>query len=75
MIPEPRNSRVPVPSAYIVVFSMWNELRREVLIGGIVDHHCLEVVVRFIDTDGIVDRHCLEVVVRFVDTDGIVDHH
>ena len=66
---------MPVPSTYIVVFSKWNDLRREVLIGGIVDHHSLEVVVRFVDTDGIADHHRLDVVVRFVDTDGIVDHH
>jgi inorganic pyrophosphatase/exopolyphosphatase len=31
-------------------------------IGGIVDHHCLEVVVCFGDIGGIVDHHCLEVV-------------
>jgi hypothetical protein len=31
------------------------------IFGGIVDHHCLEVVViRFVDIDGIVDHHCLE---------------
>jgi hypothetical protein len=36
-------------------------------IGGIVDHHCLEVIVRFADIGGIVDHHCLEVIVRFVD--------
>jgi hypothetical protein len=35
-------------------------------IGGIVDHHCLEVVVCFVDIDGIVDHHCLEVIVCFV---------
>jgi hypothetical protein len=41
---------------------------RFVDIGGIVDHHCLEVaVIRFVDIGGIVDHHCLEVVViRFV---------
>jgi hypothetical protein len=32
-----------------------------------VDHHCLEVIVRFVDIGGIVDHHCLEVIVRFVD--------
>ena len=26
-------------------------------IGGIVDHHCLEVIVRFSDIGGIVDHH------------------
>jgi hypothetical protein len=35
-------------------------------IGGIVDHHRLEVVVCFADIGGIVDHHCLEVVVCFV---------
>ena len=47
-------------------------------IGGIVDHHCLEVIVRFVeigDIDGIFDHHCLELIVRFVDIGGIVDHH
>jgi hypothetical protein len=34
--------------------------------GGIVDHHCLEVIVCFVDI-GIVDHHCLEVIVCFVD--------
>ena len=34
---------------------------------SIVDHHCLEMIVRFVDIGGIVDHHCLEVVVRFVD--------
>ena len=32
-------------------------------IGGIVDHHRLEVVVCFVDIGEIVDHHCLEVVV------------
>ena len=39
-------------------------------IGGIVDHHCLEVIVRFVeigDIGGIFDHHCLELIVRFVD--------
>jgi len=40
-----------------------------------VDHHCLEVIVRFVDIGGTVDHHCLEVIVRFVDSGGIVDHH
>jgi hypothetical protein len=34
-------------------------------IGGIVDHHCLEVVVKklcFVDIWGIVDHHCLELI-------------
>ena len=47
-------------------------------IGGIVDHHCLEVIVRFVeigDIGGIFDHHCLELIVRFVDIGGIVDHH
>ena len=36
-------------------------------IRGIVDHHCLEVIVRFVDIRGIVDHHSLEVIVRVVD--------
>jgi hypothetical protein len=32
-------------------------------IGGIVDHHCLEVVFWFDDIGGIVDHHCLDVFV------------
>ena len=32
-------------------------------IGGIVDHHSLEVVVCFVDIGGIVDHHSLEVIV------------
>jgi hypothetical protein len=39
------------------------------------DHHCLEVIVCFVDIGGIVDHHCLEVIVSFVDIGGIVDHH
>jgi hypothetical protein len=35
--------------------------------GGIVDHHCLEVIVCFVDIGGIVNHHCLEVIVCFVD--------
>jgi hypothetical protein len=34
---------------------------------GIVDHHCLEVIVRFVNISGIIDHHCLKVIVRFVD--------
>jgi hypothetical protein len=34
---------------------------------SIVDHHCLEVFVGFVDIGGIIDHHCLEVVVCFVD--------
>jgi metal-responsive CopG/Arc/MetJ family transcriptional regulator len=41
----------------------------------IVDHHCLEVIVDFVDIGGIVDHHCLEVIVGFVGIGGIVDHH
>ena len=33
-------------------------------IGGIVDHHCLKVIVCFVDIGGIVDHHCLEVTIR-----------
>jgi hypothetical protein len=43
-------------------------------IGGIVDHHCLEVIACFVDIGGIVDHHCLDVIVWFVDIGGIVDH-
>jgi len=33
---------------------------RFVDIGGIVDHHCLEVIVCFVDIGGIIiDHHCL----------------
>jgi hypothetical protein len=31
----------------------------------IVDHHCLEVIVNFVDIGKIVDNHCLEVIVCF----------
>jgi hypothetical protein len=34
---------------------------------GIVDHHCLEVIVCFVDIGGIDDHRCLEVIVYFVD--------
>jgi hypothetical protein len=43
-------------------------------IGGIVDHHCLEVIICFVDVYGLVD-HCLEVIVRIVDVGVLVDHH
>jgi hypothetical protein len=29
-------------------------------IGGIVDHHSIEMVVSFVDIGGIVDHHCLK---------------
>ena len=46
------------------------------LVDLIVDHHCLEVIVRFVDIGGIVDHHCFEVIVRLnVDIGEIVDHH
>ena len=35
-------------------------------IGGIVDHHYLEVIVRFVDIGRIVDHHCLEVIVLLI---------
>jgi hypothetical protein len=38
-----------------------------VYIGGIVDHHCLDLITCFVDIDGIVDHHCLDVIVFFVD--------
>jgi hypothetical protein len=44
-------------------------------IGGIVNNHCLEVVVCFADIGGIVNNHCLEVVVCFADIGGIVNNH
>ena len=44
-------------------------------IGGIIDQHCLEVIVCFVDIGGTVDHHCLEVIVCFVDIGGTVDHH
>ena len=44
-------------------------------IGGIDDHHCLEVIFCFVDIGGIVDYHCLEMIVGFVDIGGIDDHH
>jgi hypothetical protein len=38
-------------------------------------HHCLEVIVCFVDIGRIVDHLCLEVIVGFVDIGRIVDHH
>jgi hypothetical protein len=38
-----------------------------VVIGGMVDHHCLEAIVHVVDIGGNVDHHCLEVIVHFVD--------
>ena len=40
-------------------------------IGGIVDHHCLEEIIGFVD---IVDHHYLEDIVRFVNIGCIVDN-
>jgi hypothetical protein len=40
-----------------------------------VEHHCLEVIVGFVDIGVIVEHHCLEVIVCFVDIGGIVEHH
>jgi hypothetical protein len=45
------------PSANIVVFFVFNGLRRDVIV-RFVDHHCLDVIVRF------VDHHCLDVIVH-----------
>jgi hypothetical protein len=42
---------------------------------GIVDHHCLDVIVCFVDIGEILDHHCLDVIVCFVDIGGIDDHH
>jgi hypothetical protein len=35
-------------------------------IGGIVDHHCLEMLVCFVYIGGIVGHHCLEVILFFI---------
>ena len=35
-------------------------------LGGIDDHHCLEVTVCFVDIGRIVDHHCLEVIVLLI---------
>jgi hypothetical protein len=32
---------------------------RSVDIGGLLDHHCLEVIVRSVNIGGLVDHHCL----------------
>jgi hypothetical protein len=40
-----------------------------------ITHHCLEVIVCFVDIGRIVDHQSLEVIVRFVDIGKIVDHH
>jgi hypothetical protein len=45
------------------------------ILGGIVDEHCLEMIVRFVDIDGIVDQHCLEIIVGIVDIGGIVNRN
>jgi hypothetical protein len=39
-------------------------------IDGIVDYHCWEVTVCFVDIGGIVDQHCWEAIVCFVDIGG-----
>ena len=44
-------------------------------VGGLVDHHCLEVIVGSVDVGGLVDHHCIEAIVGFVDVGGLVDHH
>jgi (2Fe-2S) ferredoxin len=43
-------------------------------IDRIVDHHCLEVIVNFVDIGRIVDHHCLEVIVCFADIGRINNH-
>ena len=43
-------------------------------IGGIDDHHCVEVTVGFV-IGGTDDHHCVEVIVGFVDIGRIIDHH
>jgi hypothetical protein len=49
---------------------------RFVDVGGFVDHHCLEVIVHFVDdVGGLVVHNCLELIVRSVDVGGLVDHH
>jgi hypothetical protein len=35
-------------------------------IGGIVDHRCLEGILRFVDIGGIVDHHCLAGIVSLL---------
>jgi hypothetical protein len=35
-------------------------------IGGIVDHHSLEVIVHVVDIGGIVYHHCLEAIIHVV---------
>jgi inorganic pyrophosphatase/exopolyphosphatase len=39
---------------------------RFVDINGIVDHHCLEVLICFVYIGGIVDHHCLEVMAFYL---------
>ena len=52
--------------SYVVVFFMFNDLMLEVCfveIGGIVDHHCIEVIVCFDDVGGIVNHPCIEMII------------
>ena len=44
-------------------------------IGGILDHHCLELIFAVLIFVDFCDYHCLEVIIRFVDIAGIVVHH
>ena len=64
-------------TSHIVVFLCLVKSREVcfVDIGGIIDQHCLEVIVCFVDIGGTVDHHCLEVIVCFADIGGTVDHH
>ena len=51
---------------YVVILIDANLCRLLILV-WIVDHHCLEVFVRFADIGGIIDHHCSEIIVHFVD--------
>jgi hypothetical protein len=46
-----------------------------VVIGGIVDHHCLEAIVHVVDIGGIVDHHCLEVIVHYSTNINNMNNH
>ena len=58
------------PSSYVVVFwcsvSLFQWLLVLILV-WFVDHHCLEVFVRFFDIRGLVGHHCLQMIIGFVD--------
>ena len=57
------NQGTVFPSSYVVVFWCSVSLFQITVIVcfvGIVYHHCLKVVVCFVDIGGIVDHHCLK---------------